>query len=80
MHEQAVVRQFLRTFILHIARAEPVTPSHAAVMSVAQALGVQGRVALATETRTPTPRTAAAKVAATLLCLIVKLLLFRCFA
>jgi len=48
-------------------------------MSAAQALGVQGRVALATETRTPTPRTAAAKVAATLLCLIVKLLLFRCW-
>jgi len=59
---QVVLRQFLRTLRLHARSVLPVSPAHAEAISSLQILGLQGRVAVATETTTPTPRTAAAKV------------------
>src|SRR5437867_6871840 len=62
-HVHVVLRQFRVTVRLQVRNARPVSVPHAAVISSAQTLGLHGRVAVATETRAVTPRTAAANVA-----------------
>ena len=61
MHVQLVVRQFVTTFRLHARKVAPVSPSQAAAISAMQTCPLHGRVAVATEASTPSPRTEAAK-------------------
>jgi len=66
-HVQSVVLQFFRTARLHVRKARPERPEHAAATSSEQAVRPHGRVAVATETMVPTPRTAIARMPTALL-------------